>query len=151
MYYFFWFENDLFNLCFWVIIKFNKWMYGLMKVWFIWYIMCFFILVEIMVFCRFFRVRECFCIVFCKVWKDWCYVVDFVVGLVVDFVVEFLICLILIWVRLSFCVIVGMIWGFSFFVNWFISCLEGDLDSRYFFSFDKSIYVIYIVIMDYEL
>lgn len=85
--------------------------------------------------CRSPSVRECFRTALCKVWKDRRHVVDPAA--------ESLTRLTSIWVRPSFCAIVGMTWGSSLLASRPTSCSEGDLDSRYSLSPEKSIYAIY--------
>lgn len=132
----------------------NKWMHESTKARLTWHITCFPTPAETMASCRSPRVRECFRTAFCKVWKDWRHAVDPAVGSAVDLAAESLTRLTSIWVRPSFCAIVGMTWGSSLLANRPTSCSEGDLDSRYSLSPDKSIYtfyVIYTATMDHEL
>lgn len=93
--------------------------------------------------CRSPSERECFRTALCKVWKDRRHVVDPAVGPAADPAAESLTRLTSIWVRPSFCAIVGMTWGSSLLASRPTSCSEGDLDSRYSLSPEKSIYAIY--------
>lgn len=111
-----------------------------------WHITCFPTPADTMASCRSPRVRECFRTALCKVWKDRRHAVDPAVGPAVDPAVEpaaeSLTRRTSIWVRPSFCAIVGMTWGSSLLASRPTSCSEGDLDSRYSLSPEKSIYAI---------